>query len=221
MLSILPTLGFFGGMLWLMGAPWREIALFSSLLALPGTVAIAFRSHRVAIGRPLHIEDGAPGQFQFESPPAPTWSTDIDFPEVRATRGSRVSGPVAAFSLAAAMFLMFATTGLGLIAFMAAGYVGHKLFVGRKRAALSYHSLAVTSNELAEIDADGRVLSKLDLSQPLTYVYLDKEEGTAVYRVNQGRVRVEFLSSTPGADIVVQRILGADWPPRDTARAGA
>ncbi len=222
-LAILPALGFLGAMLWLAGQPWEVIAYALGLIALVGVAALLIGCHLVATGREVHIEDfwRIRTPLDFEPPAAPSWSTDLDFSSVQATREPRVSLPVAVFALAAAGFVTITTGPIGLMVLMIVGYVSHKIFVGRKRTALSSHSLSVTQDVLAELDDEGRVLSTIDLTRPISYVYLDQEEGEAIYRVREGRERVEFLSSTPGADVVASRMLGAEWPPRDNARLSA
>lgn len=83
------------------------------------------------------------------------------------------------------------------------------------------HSLRVSDSHVTEIDEFGRDLDSIDLSRFFTYEFLYRGEGNAVYRLRQGKARVDFGSEVPEAKHLVRDIMGLEWPPRDKALPSA
>ena len=116
--------------------------------------------------------------------------------------------------------LRFMPAALGALVLCALVYVapiaaglGDDYVGGRRLERLRDHRLAIREGQLHQTSPDGACTS-IDLNTPFTHQYLYRADGEAVYRIRQGRTRLDFASSDPLASEVVQDVLGLHWPPR-------
>ena len=113
---------------------------------------------------------------------------------------------------------LFFTPGIYLIAAVAILWVTFSSVVTFLR--IRGHTIEVDGDLLRELDAQGRERATIDLTRAFTYEFLYRAQGTAIYRLRQGRSRVDFSSDLPEAEYLVREVMELEWPPQDKAYPG-
>ena len=111
------------------------------------------------------------------------------------------------------------SAAIGALVFMLLIYFGPVAagladdYTGQRRIKrLRDHRLAIQEDELHQVGPNG-FHATINLDEPFTHHYLYRSDGEAVYRIRQGRIRLDFPSSDPLAAEIVQDVLGLHWPP--------
>ena len=86
----------------------------------------------------------------------------------------------------------------------------------RRWRALVGHSIEITESGLVQRDATNREVGRVSFAKPITYEYLDRAPGTAIFELSQGSQVVRFTTKIPNAPEVAAT-LGLPWPVRDAA----